>query len=184
MQTDNNKISNKTWATIILGWLLVFFLIWVCVHQANENHRLRQNAKVLGSNVRYFQNQNNTLSAEVGTLKLSAAEMKDYIKNDSVLKKQSNRFSLINTVVKTITTTKIDCVKVPFPVKIPCDFKPINDSVKNFFSRYYPYTELTNSNPNISLSTLVSAEKAVPGSSFLSRLGTFALGALAGAAVK
>lgn len=216
--TATNK--NKRWilATIV-GYLLLGFLIWVCCHYWSEYQRMCANYTALNSENQVFKNENGTLSTENKTLVLSAAQMKERIENDSVLKLQTKRFHKVSTVVQSETVFKIDTIYAALPTPIPCSFPPISDSHikkhysfdytitndslkvfnlkvpdsettvtgfkrKNMFSPLYSGTEVTHSNPNIVTIQLKTATEKVPGTSLWSKLYTFGLGALAGAAIK
>jgi hypothetical protein len=118
-------------------YVAILFLLIVCMVQCKTGlataSRQENNNKVSADSIKYFKNRIGTLTASVGTYKMTAEEFANQVAlKDKQLAQLTKEFHTVSQVDKFTAQANIDSINVPF--KQPIAFTD-NDTLKNNFSR-------------------------------------------------
>lgn len=118
MNQDLN-LTTKTKITIIIQWIVMAILVMVmftkCKQNSEESLRLTNNEKIANDSIIYFKNKINTLTASVGTYQLTQSEFEArFLQKDQKLKKITEEFNKLQSVLKFKAKASIDTVFIPF----------------------------------------------------------------------
>ena len=108
---------------IIIGVLVIGLFISMnkCSKNAKEND---STTKALTDKVKYFKNKLGTETASKIVFETSNRNLKRIIlKKDDSLRKLTDEFAKVKSIVIIETEIRIDSIPVPFEVPIPCDFE-------------------------------------------------------------
>lgn len=113
----------KTIAKII-PYAIIVILLLLLFKQCEKSKRLSEFALNESRKVELYKNKIGTLTATVKVSELTEKELKKLVlqKNDS-LKKLASEFKKVQYITIVKEVVKIDSVKVPFEVEIPCEFE-------------------------------------------------------------
>lgn len=213
MQIDLIKNGQKVFK--ILPWIIIIALISMLFKECESNTSLADNLKKQKSQTVYYKNELGTITASNKVLQLEKSQLEEYlIEQDDSLKKLASEFSKVKSIVKYRVKTKIDSVKVPFEVKVPCEFTRSGDYENEWFNLGYkvdqngltiePFetwtdvttitgfkkkwfwgkktytTDITASNPNITIENVKSFEEKVPVKWYESTLFKVGIGVIGG----
>lgn len=109
---------------------IIIILAILFIHQCEDNHALQKTSKhnesVLLDSVQYYKNALGQEVAEKKSFQGTASELKQILdakrKENAQLNEALKKWKSIANVTHTETITKIDSIKIPFEVPIPCDF--------------------------------------------------------------
>lgn len=122
MQIPIQKISKKI--TRFFPYIVILILLLLLNRQCQETKSVYSFYENEKQEVEYYKNKLGTLTATVTASELSNKQLKDLIlKKNDTLKKLASEFLQIRTVTRIKEVIKIDTVKVPFEVQIPCEFE-------------------------------------------------------------
>lgn len=127
-----NRLKDFFKNTFILVLLIAFF---ISVTKCNENKNQAISAtKSLNDETKYFKNKLDTETASKIVLETSNKLLKkEILEKDLKLKKLTDEFSRVKSIVKYKTQIQIDSIPVYFTDSIPCEFQRIgNYDNKNF----------------------------------------------------
>ena len=108
----------------IFPYLVIAVLILLLNRKCQDYDRVENLYLSESGKVELYKNKLGGMTATISALELSEKQLKETIlqKNDS-LKKLASEFSKIKYVTVVKEVIKIDSVKVPFEVQIPCEFE-------------------------------------------------------------
>ena len=110
--------------------------------QCKENKTATANINALNSEISTYRLTNGQLVVSKQSLELTKLQLEDLVfSKDAELQDMVKRFSKVKTVTKYVTVLKLDTIKVPFDVEIPCEFER-NDIIDT--KHYYFGYKLTN----------------------------------------
>ncbi len=118
MNADLN-LTTKTKITIIIQWIVMAILIMVmftkCKQNSEESLRMANNEKIANDSITYFKNKINTLTASVRTYQLTQSEFEArFLQKDQKLKKITQEFNKLQSVLKFKANASIDTIFIPF----------------------------------------------------------------------
>lgn len=116
----------KIWKQITryFPYLVILVLLLSLNRQCQETKSVYSFYENEKQEVEYYKNKLGTVTASVTASELSNKQLKELIlKKNDTLKKLASEFRQIKTVTKIKEVVKIDTVKVPFEVQIPCEFE-------------------------------------------------------------
>ena len=122
MQIPIQKIAKQI--TRFFPYLVVLILLLLLNRQCQKTKNVYSFYKKEKQEVQVYKNKLGTLTASVNASELSNKQLKELLlKKNDTLKKLASEFRQIRTVTKIKEVIKIDTVKVPFEVQIPCEFE-------------------------------------------------------------
>ena len=126
--------------TIIV--IIIIFLLTFSLQKCQQHNTAVANIKALNSEISTYKLSNGQLVASKQSLEFTKLQLEDLvISKDAELQDMANHFSKVKTVTKIVTVLKLDTIKVPFDVEIPCEFER-NDIIDT--KHYYFDYKLTN----------------------------------------
>lgn len=120
--------------------LFVFAALYfnACTNNIAIKKSMKENSKVFNDSLEYFKNSIGLITAQKLAHQGSERELKNIIsaKSDSlgILKTAIKGFKKIASAAKVETETKIDTVRIPFKVEIPCEFTREFEKKDKYFS--------------------------------------------------
>lgn len=107
-----------------IPYIVIVILILLLNRQCKATERVTEFYNNEKQTVKVYKNKIGTLTASVNASELSNKQLKELLlKKNDTLKKLASEFRQIRTVTKIKEVIKIDTVKVPFEVQIPCEFE-------------------------------------------------------------
>lgn len=120
-------------------YLVILILLILLNRQCKATERVTDFYNNEKQTVKVYKNKLGTLTASVNASELSNKQLKELLlKKNDTLKKLASEFRQIRTVTKIKEVVKIDTVKVPFEVQIPCEFERLGkyDTDSHFTFNY------------------------------------------------
>jgi hypothetical protein len=128
-----HPLINIIWRNVA-GIIVSVILIILLFSQCSENNRLVGSLAAANTENTTYRNKLGTVTTQAATQKLTIAELETaVIEKDHKMKVLTAGFSKIKTINRTTTITRIDTVKIPFDLSVPCNFTR-NGAV---FTEYY-----------------------------------------------
>lgn len=111
----------------ILPYLVIAVLILLLNRKCQDYDRVENLYLSESNKVELYKNKLGGMTATVQALELSEKQLKETIlkKNDS-LKKLAEEFSKVKYITVIKEVVRVDSVKVPFEVQIPCEFERLS----------------------------------------------------------
>lgn len=107
-----------------IPYIVIIILILFLNRQCEETERVTDFYNNEKQIVQVYKNKIGTLTATVTATELTNKQLKDLLlKKNDTLKKLASEFNRIRHVTKIKEVIRIDSVKVPFEVEIPCVFE-------------------------------------------------------------
>lgn len=126
----------KKYIPHIIIVVLVLLLLGQCSAHKTDNARSKDIISILQEQVKYYENENGTLTATKGTLQLENSELKDLILDkDAELKNLADEFARVKSFVKYKTVTKFDTIYIAFDT--PIDSVPAFERSGSVFNEWY-----------------------------------------------
>ena len=145
------KIKN----TIIV--IVIIFLLTFSLQKCQQHNVAVANIKALNSEISTYKLKNGQLVASKQSLEFTKLQLEDLvISKDAELQDMANNFSKVKTVTKIVTVLKLDTIKVPFDVEIPCEFERNDIIDTKHYSFDYKLTNKGFSINNLSIPDSVS----------------------------
>lgn len=137
MQIQIQKIAKQM--SRFFPYLVILILLILLNRQCKATERVTDFYNNEKQTVKVYKNKLGTLTASVNASELSNKQLKELLlKKNDTLKKLASEFRQIRTVTKIKEVVKIDTVKVPFEVQIPCEFERLGkyDTDSHFTFNY------------------------------------------------
>ena len=121
------------------GWMiLIIILMSTCNRYRLESNTAHLNADKLLDTVRYYKLKNGSVVASKAVLEYNDKQMKTLVKSSNKTVQQiAKKFNKVETVVKSITETKIDSITVTYTEPVLVDFKREGLVIDTFYSFNY-----------------------------------------------
>lgn len=122
-----------------IPYIIIIILILLLNRQCKETERVTDFYNNEKQTVKVYKNKIGTLTATVTATELTNKQLNDLLlKKNDTLKKLASEFNKIRYVTKIKELVRVDSVRVPFEVEIPCEFerKGVYDTDKYFNFNY------------------------------------------------
>ena len=131
--------------------IVIIFLLTFSIQKCQQHNTAVANIDALNSEILTYKLSNGQLVASKQSLELTKLQLEDLvISKDAELEDMANHFSKVKTVTKIVTVLKLDTIKVPFDVEIPCEFER-NDIID---TKHYSF-DYNLTNKGLSINNLV-----------------------------
>ena len=137
--------------------IIIIFLLTFSIQKCQQHNTAVANIKALNSEILTYKLSNGQLVASKQSLELTKLQLEDLvISKDAELQDMANNFSKVKTVTKIVTVLKLDTIKVPFDVEIPCEFERNDIIYTKHYSFDYKFTNKGFSINNLSIPDSIS----------------------------
>lgn len=137
--------------------IVILFLLTFSLQKCQQYNTAVANINALKSEISTYKLKNGQLVASKQSLELTKLQLEDLvISKDAELQDMANNFSKVKTVTKYVTVLKLDTIKVPFDVEIPCEFERYDLIDTKHYSFDYKFTNKGFSIKNLSIPDSIS----------------------------